>query len=118
MRHNQVLGKTGEQIAALFFTEQGYEVVEQNWRSKAGEIDLIVRKSDEWRFVEVKMRSSAAFGYPEEAVDDEKNEHFYDAISDFLAENRQINEELVHADILSIILNTKEFDIRWLPDCV
>lgn len=116
MSHNQSIGKSGEQIAALFFVDQGFEVVHRNWRCRAGEIDLIVRKGDEWRFIEVKMRSNTKYGYPEEAVTEYKSDNFYTAIADFLAKNPQINEEKVHADIMAIILNNQTFDIRWIQD--
>ena len=116
MLHNQILGKTGEQIAVLFFTEKGYEIVRTNWRGKFGEIDLIIRKDDEWRFIEVKMRSNIKYGYPEAAVDTRKRAHFYSAISEFLLQNKHINEDNVSADILAIVLNDREFDIRWLQD--
>jgi len=116
MSHNQHLGKTGEDIAGLFFVKKGYTIAERNWRCRAGEIDLIVKKGDEYRFIEVKMRSSTNFGYPEEAVTEYKSENFYNAISDFLSKNKQISEDKVHADILAIILNDREFDIRWIED--
>lgn len=116
MYHNQILGKTGEDIAALFFTERGYNVACRNWRCKSGEIDLIVQKGDEWRFIEVKMRSNIKYGYPEEAVTEYKSDNFYAAIADFLAKNAQICEENVHADIIAIILNNQTFDIRWIQD--
>ena len=87
-----------------------------NWRGKFGEIDLIIRKDDQWRFIEVKMRSNIKYGYPEEAVDTRKRSHFYSAISEFLIQNKHINEDNVSADILAIILNNREFDIRWLQD--
>ncbi len=116
MSHNQQLGKTGEDIAAKFFEEKGYIVAYRNWRCKAGEIDLIVRKGDEWRFAEVKMRSNTKFGYPEEALTEYKTENFYTAITDFLSKNKQISELNVHADILAIIVNDHQFDIRWIED--
>ncbi|MBD3281318.1 YraN family protein [Candidatus Uhrbacteria bacterium] len=118
MSHNQMLGKTGENIAALFFEEKGYTIIHRNWRSRAGEIDLIVRKGDEWRFIEVKMRSNTKYGYPEEAVTEYKSDNFYTSIADFLAKNAQISEENVHADILAIIVNDRQFDIRWIEDGV
>ncbi len=116
MGHNQTLGKTGEDIAALFFTEKGYTVAHRNWRCKAGEIDLIVRKGEEWRFIEVKMRSNTKYGYPEEALTEYKSDNFYTAIADFLSKNSQISEKNVHADIMAIILNNQTFDIRWIQD--
>jgi len=68
-------GKEAEDMAAEFFKSKGYEIVERNYRFRRSEIDLIVRK-DKWLvFVEVKMRSSDAFGYPEEFVDYQKRKN-------------------------------------------
>ena len=65
-------GKEGEDLAANFLTEKGYEIVERNYRHKRSEIDLIVRKTNRLVFVEVKFRTSDAFGYPEDFVDYKK----------------------------------------------
>ena len=68
-------GREAEEMAAAFLKSNGYEIVERNYRYKRSEIDLIVRK-DKWLvFVEVKMRSSHAFGFPEEFVDYEKRKN-------------------------------------------
>lgn len=114
---NQVLGKSGEDIAALFFEERGYAVVERNWRCKAGEIDLIVRKSDEWRFVEVKTRTSERYGRPEESLTKSKQEHFRKAIQWYVLEKGMESCD-VHADVFALVLNGKDFEPRWLPDAV
>ena len=114
--HNQVLGKSGEDIAALFFKDKGYKIVERNWRCKMGEIDLIVSKKTELRFVEVKTRSNSNFGYPEEALTYIKKRHFFNAI-EFYLNKHKLNDAEAHADVIAIILNDKDFDIRWLPDC-
>ena len=65
-------GKEGEERAAKFLEEKGYEIVERNYRHKRSEIDLIVRKTNWLVFVEVKFRTSDAFGFPEEFVDYKK----------------------------------------------
>src|SRR6478609_7752895 len=65
-------GKEGEELAAKFLAEKGSEIVERNYRHKRSEIDLIVRKTNWLVFVEVKFRTSDAFGFPEEFVDYKK----------------------------------------------
>lgn len=65
-------GKEAEMTAADFLMSKGYEIVARNYRHKRSEIDLIVKKGNWLVFVEVKMRSSDAFGYPEEFVDYKK----------------------------------------------
>lgn len=111
----QVFGQSGEQIAALFFEQKGYAVFDRNWRCKAGEIDLIVRKGDEWRFIEVKTRSSDRFGRPEESLTPRKREHFYKAIQWYVLDEDVASQD-IHADVLAIIINDRDFDVRWLPD--
>ena len=61
-------GKTGEQLALDYLLEKGYRLVEQNWRCKLGEIDLVMQDKDTLVFVEVKSRTSDQFGSPEEAI--------------------------------------------------
>ena len=65
-------GRRFEQLAAEFYQNQGFAILEQNWRSGHKEIDLIVRKDRQIVFVEVKASSSNAFGHPAERVDRRK----------------------------------------------
>lgn len=62
------LGRRGEAIAAEYLQANGLTIVDRNWRCQQGEIDLIARDGGELVFVEVKTRSSVAFGHPLEAV--------------------------------------------------
>lgn len=68
----RALGATGEDAAAAWYVERGYEIVERNWRCRAGELDLIVRRNRTFVFCEVKTRSSTAFGAPVEAITRDK----------------------------------------------
>ncbi len=62
------LGRRGERLAEQHLLARGYRLVERNWRCRQGEIDLVVRDGDALVFVEVKTRSSTAFGHPFEAI--------------------------------------------------
>ena len=66
------LGRRGEQLAAIYLSELGHVVLDRNWRCALGEVDLITRDGDDTVFVEVKTRSSRAFGHPFEAITDQK----------------------------------------------
>lgn len=68
MRAKDLLGKRGEELAAHFLQEHGYQVLESNWRCSTGEIDLIAEQSDVTVFVEVKTRSGLGCGHPFEAI--------------------------------------------------
>ena len=62
------LGAAGEALAAAWYEANGYIVLDRNWRVREGELDLVVRKQRTIVFCEVKTRTSAGFGHPQEAV--------------------------------------------------
>lgn len=68
MAAKDALGRRGEDIAARHLVVAGLEVVERNWRCSQGEIDIVAREGTELVFVEVKTRSSVAYGHPLEAI--------------------------------------------------
>lgn len=65
-------GRVGEDFAVSFLRQHGYKVIERNFRSRFGEIDIIAVDGDTLVFVEVKARWSKKFGAPEEAVTPQK----------------------------------------------
>jgi putative endonuclease len=62
------LGRFGEQLAADYLARRGYVILDRNWRSSGGEIDIVARHDGETVFVEVKTRSGLAFGNPLDAI--------------------------------------------------
>jgi putative endonuclease len=66
------LGRAGERLAAELLRRYGYEVIRSGFRARRGELDLVCRKGGELVIVEVKTRTSTAFGAPIEAVDPRK----------------------------------------------
>ena len=68
MAEKDRLGRQGEAVAARWLEEQGYTVLQRNWRCAAGELDLIATHGRTTVFVEVKTRSSIAYGHPFEAI--------------------------------------------------
>ena len=68
MAAKDVLGSRGEALAARYLQHAGYSILDRNWRCPQGEIDLVARDGPELVFVEVKTRSSLAFGHPLEAI--------------------------------------------------
>lgn len=74
MGKSNTLGAWGEEKAARFLSEQGYTILERNFHSRYGEIDLIVEDQCYLVFVEVKLRASGSHGLPEETVTLRKQE--------------------------------------------
>ncbi len=62
------LGAFGEQLAARWYEERGFEILDRNWWCDAGEIDLVLWKGSTLVICEVKTRSTLAYGSPAEAV--------------------------------------------------
>ena len=100
--HND-LGKTGERIAKEYLEAEGYEILDENWTFGKAEVDLIVYKDGLMVFVEVKTRSSQAFGAPEEFVQEAKQKQLEIASSEYIELMNHQNE--VRFDIVAITFN-------------
>ena len=70
----KMLGRKGEDRAAAYLTRQGYRILERNYATPSGEIDVIAMDEETVVFVEVKTRTSDAFGAPELAVNARKQQ--------------------------------------------
>ena len=95
--YHQTFGRWGEELAASFLQERGYTILGRNVRSSYGEIDLIASLADPSAdplqpeshspvivFVEVKTRTSLAYGQPEESITPRKKAHLLAAIQAYM----------------------------------
>ena len=67
--NKRLVGKEKEKLAVDFLERHGFTVLERNFNCRIGEVDIIAMEGDTLCFIEVKYRSSLAYGYPEENVD-------------------------------------------------
>jgi putative endonuclease len=67
-------GAMGERIACDFLSNNGYEILEKNYRCREGEIDIITKQANTLIFVEVRTKKSGLFGSPEESITAAKQE--------------------------------------------
>ncbi len=81
------LGRRGEELAVAELARSGYEIVERNWRSQAGEADIVARRGDQWAFFEVRTRRGQEFGTPEESLTPAKRQRMVDTALAYLAEH-------------------------------
>jgi len=114
MSDNIKRGNTGEIMAANYLQEKGYKILRRNYRYKHAEIDLIAEKDNCLVFVEVKTRSSTAFGYPEEFVDDRKAEKIMEGADQFLFEENWQGK--VRYDIVAVTLKAGDPQIDHFED--
>src|SRR5512138_1954659 len=87
MKHNQRIGKWGEDAVAAYLIERGYEIVTRNARTPYGEIDIVARQADITIFIEVKTRTSNSMGLPEDSVNLRKQAHMIACAEHYAAEN-------------------------------
>jgi len=109
------LGQLGEQLAKDYLNSLGYELLEERWRYNKAEIDLIYKDGAALVFIEVKTRSSAYFGQPEEFVNDKKKKLMTMAASAYM---RKINHDWeIRFDIVSImVLPNADNNIQHFKD--
>ena len=87
MGRNNIVGAWGENLAATYLQKKKYKLLATGYRSRYGEIDLIVSNKKYLVFVEVKLRKSAAFAEAKEFVDRNKQERLRNTASFYLSEN-------------------------------
>ena len=81
------IGMKGENAALTFYIQNGYEFVGKNYRSKYGEIDIILKNAEYIVFSEVKTRNAKALVKPSESVDIRKRKRIIKTACEYLAEN-------------------------------
>ena len=104
MNLKQQIGQYGQQIAKEFLIKRGYQVIKENYYTRLGEIDLIIKDHNQLVFVEVKTRTSLKFGLPEEAVSQFKKERMINCALQYLSE-KEIQDDNYRLDIIAILIN-------------
>lgn len=111
-KNNRETGSGYEEQAAACFSRNGYEILERNYRCRAGEIDLIGRDGRFLVFIEVKFRSSLKAGDPAEAVDQRKQRRIITAARYYLADHGFDEDTPCRFDVAAVT----EAEIRIIKD--
>ncbi len=101
-QNQRKLGQEYEELAAAWLSEQGYTVLERNFRSRAGEIDLIAREDPYLAFVEVKYRSGERQGDPTDAVDRRKQQNISRTAASYLLKMHLPEDTPCRFDVLTL----------------
>jgi putative endonuclease len=97
----QELGDWGETYAVKYLEGKGFHILARNVRTPYGEIDIVAKEKDQIVFIEVKTRATQKFGYPEEAVTENKITHLIDSAEFYLQENPDFNVDW-RIDVIAI----------------
>lgn len=98
------LGKQGESIAKEYLENNGYKVLKTNYTTKLGEIDIIAKDEDRLVFIEVKLRQTARYGYPREAVNYKKQKTIQN-VALYYTKIKGLKNQLLRFDVIEIIDN-------------
>ena len=113
MAEHTELGKKGEKIAINYLIENGYIILEKNYRYLKAEVDIIAKKNNVLAAVEVKTRSTDHFGNPQDFVNPKKIKLLLSAI-DYYVNEKDLDVE-VRFDIIAI-LHQNTIKITHLKD--
>lgn len=116
--NNREVGSKYEENASRFLTEQGYSILEKNFRCRMGEIDLIGKSDGYLCFIEVKYRSSREYGFPSEAVDDRKRRRIVKTALSYMNYHKLSTDTACRFDVVVILdheytLIKNAFDGIW-----
>jgi putative endonuclease len=111
--HNE-LGKFGEELAVEFLEQNGYDILETNWIFQKAEIDIIAKKDSTLAVIEVKTRSSIAFGLPQDFVKPKKIQLLVKAVNEYIVSN-DLDVD-VRFDIIAIYKEDNTYKIEHFED--
>jgi putative endonuclease len=112
----KALGRAGEDAACAFLESDGFVLIERNWRTRAGELDIIARGDGVTVFAEVKSRTSNAFGEPEESVTPLKARRIRALAGEYLSQSEVHGP--VRFDVIAVMMDPSGTitEIRHTPD--
>ncbi|MFZ3089299.1 MAG: YraN family protein [Nitrospirota bacterium] len=104
MKSQKTFGETGEEMAVAFLKEKGYRIVEKNYRTPFGEIDIIAHDGPILVFLEVKARRNPTFATPLLAVNRRKQQHIVKSAMSYLFSKR-IKDKGCRFDVVAITIS-------------
>ena len=109
MGENKKIGKVGEDFAVNYLIENKYNILNRNFNSRIGEIDIIARKDDVICFIEVKSRRNLNCGTPAESVTNTKQQHIRRTAEYYIMKEGykipRFKSTIFRFDVCNIILN-------------
>jgi putative endonuclease len=110
MNLRQKIGKRGESAAVRFLKKSGYKILEQNYRTRLGEIDIIARDRQTIVFIEVKTRRSLGYGSPKMAITPKKQRNISMTALYYLKINDQSHAD-ARFDVVTVLTEGGHADI-------
>ncbi len=100
--NTRITGNEGENRAADYLVSKGFEIIERNWRTNRGEIDIIAFKNDILVFVEVKTLPNGTLDMIQRELNNQKRQRILKTSKRFLLNHRQYSNSYVRFDVIVI----------------
>lgn len=104
--NTKATGQLAEEAAAEYLRSQNYVIMERNFRSRLGEIDIIARDKDTLVFIEVRSRKGNRFGLPQETVNWEKQQRVRKMAQQYLKTTGQV-QRYCRFDVIGVLFNDR-----------
>jgi putative endonuclease len=116
-RSRQIIGTLGEQAACASLEGLGYRILHRNYRVRGGELDIVCEKDGTLVFCEVKTRTSAQFGIPEESVTFNKQRRLRRLALEYL-QREGLRGRSMRFDVIAVVVSDGRVgDLRHLEAC-
>lgn len=127
--NKNIIGGYGEEIAANYLKRKGFQVIQQNYLKKWGEIDIVARETNKIRFIEVKtvsygtkadLKAAISRGTyrPEENVHYKKLSRLNRAIESWIMENNYAGEWEIDVIAIRCVPHEKYATVKYLPNII
>lgn len=108
----QALGRCGEDLALSAYAALGYACLARRWRTRRGELDLVLRRGGVLVFCEVKTRRGLGFGRPEESVSAARLRRMRTVARAFLAEHAPAGVREYRFDVAAVLVDGRREEVR------
>lgn len=108
--HNRQFGSYAEGLVIKFLQEQGYKILQKNYRCKFGEIDIIAKHQEFLVFIEVKARTSCKFGLPQDSINYHKQQKIRNVSQVYLSVHN-LHQKPIRYDVVALLFN-KQYELE------
>lgn len=95
------VGQWGEDIACRYLSDLGYKIIQRNYYTRYGEIDIVSRFGEQTVFIEVKTRTTQSYGLPEESITEKKQQNLINAALIYMSSHAE-NRDAWQIDVITV----------------
>ena len=111
------LGKLGEEKAANYLAGKGYKIIQQNYKCRIGELDIIAMEGKTLVVIEVKTRNNLSYGLPCEAITASKKRHILRTLRHYITIHK-LEDLNLRIDVMEVLSTEAGIYIHHIKDAI